>query len=146
MSILLIVVNRVQEPPYDSLRPPSVRESPKAPSSSFEPIDPSPITSDKTDIEDSAVEDEMASNPHEPPSFREREQAQPEPTVNQAGHMTVNIPAGADTWDLQTIDTSVPARPRSTSDGTPQSVIHAPEGFKEFVSYPHGLRLEDQVG
>ena len=35
---------------------------------------------------------------------------------------------------VKTIDTAVPARPRSDSDQTPQSVIHAPQGFRQLVS------------
>lgn len=125
----LFVDDRVHGP-SDSLRPPSSHDSSKGPSVPFEATNPSPITSDRTDIEDSAVDEDMEPVPHKPPGWRDMAQA--DPTVSKSpadgsGPMS-------DGSKVQTIDTSVPARPRSTSDGTPQSVIHAPEGFKEFVS------------
>lgn len=38
-----------------------------------------------------------------------------------------------DLQQVKSIDTDVPSRIRSNSDETPQSVIHAPKDFKEFV-------------
>jgi hypothetical protein len=35
---------------------------------------------------------------------------------------------------VNTIDTAIPIQPRSSEDETPQSVIHAPQGFKQLVS------------
>ncbi|KAI9882327.1 MAG: hypothetical protein M1823_005924 [Watsoniomyces obsoletus] len=96
----------------DSLRPPLTYQSPRPTSSVFEPIDPSPITSDKTDIEDSAEEEA-------------------EPDSQSASE--VQSPASKQS-DKPMIDTSVVARPRSSSSETPQSVIHAPEGFRELGS------------
>ncbi|KAI9815833.1 MAG: hypothetical protein M1832_005247 [Thelocarpon impressellum] len=71
----------------------------------------SPITANGIEGDDDAGEEDAA-------------QASPEGPGSsgsvQSG-MTVN-----------TIDTAILARPRSASDETPQSVIHAPRGFKEF--------------
>ncbi len=119
----------------DSLRPASSRyQSPRPASTPFEPIDPSPITSDKTDIEDTAVDDE--GRPGQLASPGSGRQRQSEKTV-RTGYGVVHALGlkSLTTLKIQVIDTTVPMRPRSSSSETPQSVIHAPEGFRELVRW-----------
>lgn len=129
------MIHRVRDS-GDSLRPPSAHQSPRPPSSAFEPIDPSPITSDKTDIEDSAEEAEpepqSASEDVQSPASKQSDKPVGiESRLRSYGDEVLGLIGGC---VIQMIDTSVATRPRSSSSETPQSVIHAPEGFRELVS------------
>ncbi|KAI9841072.1 MAG: hypothetical protein M1838_003782 [Thelocarpon superellum] len=77
-----------------------------------EPSESSAIAS--ADTTDTEIEDVPAVEPTPPP-------ARGTPESRRSGHS-----------EMTTIDTAVATRPRSPSDETPQSVIHAPQGFKEF--------------
>ncbi|KAI9751183.1 MAG: hypothetical protein M1835_001253 [Candelina submexicana] len=95
-----------------TLHPPP---SPNPPSISSDVPDPSPITSsgtESTEIDDSADESEQ---PDEKP---------PDPP-HSSGSVRSEV-------TVKSIDTDISNRIRSDSDETPQSVIHAPQDFKEF--------------
>ncbi|KAI9682342.1 MAG: hypothetical protein M1817_000396 [Caeruleum heppii] len=93
--------------------PPSPKGSSPRPLSISEIPEQSPITSNGTDIDESTDDDDNPQTGSQPRDGAESSQAS----------VTVN-----------SIDTTVPNRPRSGSDTTPQSVIHAPRNFKDFES------------
>ncbi|KAI9889740.1 MAG: hypothetical protein M1814_005039 [Vezdaea aestivalis] len=123
--------DRSSEKPLDSKR-----DSLGAESASLKPApspidyDPSPVTSttsngtEVTDIEDSPL---VESNESKIPV--RRPQTSQSIRTDRTGRTD-----RTDKTEITTIDTTVPAsRERSNSDGTPQSVIHAPQGFQDFA-------------
>ncbi|KAF2839259.1 hypothetical protein M501DRAFT_933677 [Patellaria atrata CBS 101060] len=100
--------------PSDSLLHP-----PKSP---YPVVEPSPVDSNGTEIEDVEQEDEDEGDIRSPLDI---DINSPASQTSQSSHKSLDM--------LARLDTSIPARSRADSDEAPQSVIHAPSGFKQFA-------------